>query len=211
MREIPDHANLERNEVKWMLQPEPRSPGTYERGPGHMDAIGTRPFLEESGVNSDKTTNGNCATGSDTQLNQRQSDWNGDLTSQGAARILQSGTLERLERESEPITWREHPVRSVINANYKKNTTDSTGMIGRRRNAREEMPSMMHLVLTILHSLEYLRAHCGHSGQNADNAPGALASGHLEFLGCSNAPDVGATRDAGNGETVHGHPNDGDQ
>ena len=51
-----------------------------------MEAIGTRPFLEDSGVKSNQTTNGYCASGSDTQLNQWQSDWNGDVTSQGAAR-----------------------------------------------------------------------------------------------------------------------------
>ena len=85
-----------------------------------MDAIGTRPFLEESGVKSDQTANGYCATRSDTQLNQRQSYWSGDITSQGAAT---KAAVKRSAREAEPFTWREHPVRSNnIIANYKKNT-----------------------------------------------------------------------------------------
>ena len=35
---------------------------------------------------------------------------------------LQSRTPERPTREAEPFIWREHPVRSDIIANYKKNT-----------------------------------------------------------------------------------------
>ena len=51
--------------------------------------------------------------------------------------------------------------------------------------------------------------HWGQSCQGPDENPGALAGGRLEFFGRSNAPDVGVTRDAGDVESVHGHPNDG--
>ena len=34
--------------------------------------------------------------------------------------------------------------------------------------------------------------------------PGPLASGSLEFLGSSKAPDVGVPAEAGDGENVHG-------
>ena len=78
-----------------------------------MNAIETRPFLEESGVKSDQTTNGFCATGSDTQLRKELQE------------RLQSRTLERSAHEAEPLTWREHPVRSVIIAIYKKNTDNT--------------------------------------------------------------------------------------
>ena len=33
----------------------------------------------------------------------------------------------------------------------------------------------------------------------------------LGFLWCGNAAYLGVTRDAGDGENLHGHPNDGDQ
>ena len=40
----------------------------------------------------------------------------------------------------------------------------------------------------------------GHSRPSPDKDPGPLASGNLELLGRSNAPDVGVPADAGDGE-----------
>ena len=74
---------------------------------------------------------------------------------------------------------------------------------------------MMRLGLNTSKSLEYRMhsplVHWGQSFQGPDEDPGELTSGRFEFLGRSNAPHVGVTRDSGNGESVHGHPNDGDQ
>ena len=62
---------------------------------------------------------------------------------------------------------------------------------------------------------EYLR--CGSLdpwGQpypNPDENPGALASGNLEFFWCGKDPDVGITRNVGDGKDLYGQPNDGHQ
>ena len=43
-------------------------------------------YLEKSGVGSDQTIDGHCATGVDAQFNQWQSDWSrDDITPQGVA------------------------------------------------------------------------------------------------------------------------------
>ena len=49
----------------------------------------------------------------------------------------------------------------------------------------------------------------GQSG--LDKEPGRLASGSLEFLGRSDAPDVGVPGDAGYAENKHGNTDDGNQ
>ena len=43
----------------------------------------------------------------------------------------------------------------------------------------------------------------GQSRQSPDQDPGPLASGNLEFLGRSDAPDVGVPADARDGKDIH--------
>ena len=51
----------------------------------------------------------------------------------------------------------------------------------------------------------------GQSREGLDKDPGPLASGSLEFLGRSDAPDVGVPADAGDGENIHLYTDDGSQ
>ena len=51
----------------------------------------------------------------------------------------------------------------------------------------------------------------GQSRPSSDEDPGPLASGNLEFLGRSDAPDVGVPADAGDEEDIHSYVDDGNQ
>ena len=51
----------------------------------------------------------------------------------------------------------------------------------------------------------------GQSRPSPDKDPGPLASGSLEFLGHSDAPDVRIPVDAGDGEDIHSYIDDGNQ
>ena len=72
---------------------------------------------------------------------------------------LQLRSRDDSTRQERPYTWRDHPVRSVIIASYKKNTmvgiTGTTTWIGPRHNGREGIASMMRLGPNITHSREY--------------------------------------------------------
>ena len=63
------------------------------------------------------------------------------------------------KRQERPSRWRDHPVRSVIIASYKKKTDGRyhrhNRWIGPRHNGREGIASMMRLVPNITHSREY--------------------------------------------------------
>ena len=48
----------------------------------------------------------------------------------------------------------------------------------------------------------------GQSHSSPDKDPGPLAGGNLEFLGRSDAPDVGIPADTGDGEDIHGNTDD---
>ena len=68
----------------------------------------------------------------------------------------------------------------------------------------------------VLHTTENTRRHDtlhnrGQSRPSPDKDPGPLASGNLEFLGRSDAPDVGVPADAGDREDVHSYVDDGSQ
>ena len=87
----------------------------------------------------------------------------GSQTGAGTSRLkelqerLQARTSQSRAREAAPITCREYPVISSYSKIQMALITDVTGMIGRRRNARGVMLSMMHRGLNTLHSLEHLR------------------------------------------------------
>ena len=102
---------------------------------------------------------------------------------------LQARTSQSRAREAAPITCREYPVISSYSKIQMALVTDVTGTIGRWRNARGVMLSMIS-------SLDYW----GQSYPSPDENSGALVSGDLEFLWCGNASDVGINRDAGNGD-----------
>ena len=51
----------------------------------------------------------------------------------------------------------------------------------------------------------------GQSRPGLDNDPEPLVSGSLEFLGRSDAPDVGVPADAGDREEIHRYIDDGNQ
>ena len=51
----------------------------------------------------------------------------------------------------------------------------------------------------------------GQSRPSPDKDPGPLASGNLEFIARSDAPDVGVPADAGDGEDIHSYVDDGNQ
>ena len=51
----------------------------------------------------------------------------------------------------------------------------------------------------------------GYSRRGLERDPGTLASGRLEFLGRSDAPDVGVPADSGDGEDIHSYIDDGNQ
>ena len=51
----------------------------------------------------------------------------------------------------------------------------------------------------------------GQSRPGPDKDPGPLESGSLEFLGRSDAPDVGVPADTGDREDIHSYHDDGNQ
>ena len=94
----------------------------------------------------------------------------GSQTRKGSSRLrelqerLQARALENAEREEQPFTWREHPVRSVViratRGTLTACTTDILERFGRQRNEREGMPSMMPLGQSTSCSREYPKAQC---------------------------------------------------
>ena len=104
--------------------------------------------------------------------------------------------------EAEPVTWREYPVRSVMIANYKKNTHGAY-----HRHNRDAWMAGQRERRDAFHDadwVEYFMQPRIPEGPVhliiGDSLVRVLAGGNLEFLGCSNAPDVGVASDAGNGE-----------
>ena len=66
----------------------------------------------------------------------------------------------------------------------------------------------------VLRTIENKRGHDTHDnrGQSRsipDKDPGLMAGGNLEFLGRSDAPDVGVPADVGDGEYIHSYVDDG--
>ena len=135
----------------------------------------------------------------------------------GLQERLQSRARENSAREERPPTRRDHPVRSVIIASYKRNADgayprhnrmDWTEAQGARRDA-----TLLGLKFRAAQDtrgcnpLDYR----GQPDMSVDATPGALAGWSFEFFWCCNTPDVGVTRDAGDGEDVHDHADDGNQ
>ena len=108
---------------------------------------------------------------------------------------------------------------SVVISSYKKNTDGAyhrhnwDGWTAEQRERRDAFndaswaenftqpripEGTVHLIIgdSPIRVLERIRAHW---------------QGDLEFIWCGNAPDVGITRDPGDGKKPYGHPNDGDR
>ena len=151
----------------------------------------------------------------------------GSQTGTGTARLrelqerLQSRARENSARDERPPTWRDHLVRSVIIASYKKNTDG-----GYHKHNRMDWTAAQRARKDAFHDASWaeyftqLRIPEGgcspldYRGQPDTSVvanPGALAGGDLEFIWCCSTPDVGVVRNAGDGEEVHGRIDAGNQ
>ena len=154
-------ATRSRSESRMEVDEAPRSIGRFNLDrldQEHMNE-GLETWTPPEPVPSNQTIIGHYTTGL------TPSSTIGSQTGTGTTRLdelqerMQSRALESPAREEQPATWREYQVRSVIIANYKKNTDGAyhrhNREDGRRRNVRGGMPTTMQLGLTTSRSLEH--------------------------------------------------------
>ena len=129
---------------------------------------------------------------------------------------LQLRNRESPARVELPPTWREQPIRNVVISSYKKNTEG----IYHRHN-RMDWSTAQRARRDCFHDAAWVEHHTQprvpegtvHRGQpaaGADPDSVALADWDLDFLWSCNATDIGITRDARDGKSVHGNSYDWD-
>ena len=151
-----------------------------------LDTQSIRPLMEVKlpGYTPSSTTSSSQAGSSSSRLKELQD-------------RLQSKARDDSLGEGRPPTWRDHPVRSVKIASYKKNKDGA-----------------YHRMDWILHSVQDTEG-CGsphYRGQLDTGAvadPVTLAGWILDFFWSCEAADVGVPGDVGYGEDVYGHSDDG--
>ena len=132
---------------------------------------------------------------------------------------LQSRARDDSVKEGRPPTWRDHPVRSVTIASYKKNKDGAC-----HRHNRIDWPAAQRARRDFFHDAawaEYftqpripvgaVHLIIGELDTGADADPVTLAGWALEFFWSCDTAGVGVAGDVGYGEDVHGHSDDGDQ
>ena len=123
-------------------------------------------------------------------------------------------------REERPHTWRDHPVRSMIIASYKKNTVgayhrhnqmDWTTAQRARRDCFHDAAWAEYFTQPKKNGGRGSPDHRGQLNTGTDENPVTLAGWSLEFFWSCDAADVGVPGDVGYGKDKQGHFDDGDQ